>query len=91
MQRVRQVLKIGREFVRFGDDTAQPGPAAGLLERLIRLRQKFELDLEYVCRCSFLLDLRILSRTIGSLIRREGIAREGHATAPEFMGRALDG
>jgi sugar transferase EpsL len=48
--------------------------------------QKFELDLEYVRRCSFILDLQILARTVSSLARREGIAREGHATAPEFMG-----
>ena len=49
--------------------------------------RKFELDVEYVNRCSFLLDLSILARTVTALISREGISREGHATAPEFLGR----
>jgi len=49
--------------------------------------RKFELDVEYVNRCSFFLDLSILGRTVTALISREGISREGHATAPEFLGR----
>jgi sugar transferase EpsL len=49
--------------------------------------RKFELDVEYVDRCSFGLDFQILCRTVFALVRRDGISREGHATAPEFVGR----
>lgn len=48
--------------------------------------QKFDLDIEYVARCSLALDLRILLRTLSSVIRREGISAEGEATMPEFTG-----
>jgi lipopolysaccharide/colanic/teichoic acid biosynthesis glycosyltransferase len=48
--------------------------------------QKFGLDLWYVDHHSFGLDLRILARTIWQVLRRDGIAQEGHATMPEFLG-----
>jgi Sugar transferases involved in lipopolysaccharide synthesis len=48
---------------------------------------KFQLDVEYVDGCSFGLDAAILGRTLLTIVRRDGISREGHATAPEFMGR----
>jgi lipopolysaccharide/colanic/teichoic acid biosynthesis glycosyltransferase len=48
--------------------------------------QKFELDVDYVKRCSLLLDLSILLSTVGAVVRRDGISRSGHTTAPEFMG-----
>jgi lipopolysaccharide/colanic/teichoic acid biosynthesis glycosyltransferase len=48
--------------------------------------QKFALDLWYVDHHSFSLDLRILARTIWQVLRRDGIAQEGHATMPEFLG-----
>jgi sugar transferase EpsL len=48
--------------------------------------EKFALDVEYVDRLSFALDLRILAQTVGSVLRRENISHAGHATAPEFMG-----
>src|SRR5713101_6655159 len=47
--------------------------------------QKFELDVQYVDRCSFWLDVRIVCRTLAALVRRQGISHEGHATAPEFL------
>lgn len=49
--------------------------------------EKFERDLWYVDRLSFALDLRILGRTLLSVLRREGISAEGHATMPPFRGR----
>ena len=49
--------------------------------------RKFELDVEYVDRCAFALDLAIIGRTLVALIRRDGISHQGHATAPEFLGR----
>jgi lipopolysaccharide/colanic/teichoic acid biosynthesis glycosyltransferase len=51
-------------------------------------QQKFALDLWYVEHHSFSLDVRILARTIWQVLRRDGIAQEGHATMPEFLGIA---
>jgi lipopolysaccharide/colanic/teichoic acid biosynthesis glycosyltransferase len=48
--------------------------------------QKFDLDIEYVARCSLVLDVQILLRTMRSVIRREGISAQGEATMPEFTG-----
>ena len=48
--------------------------------------EKLDLDVEYVTRCSFLLDLRILWRSARAVLRREGISAEGQATMPEFTG-----
>jgi lipopolysaccharide/colanic/teichoic acid biosynthesis glycosyltransferase/glycosyltransferase involved in cell wall biosynthesis len=50
--------------------------------------QRFELDLWYVDHWSFWLDLSILARTVWQVVRREGVARPGHATMPEFQGIA---
>ena len=47
---------------------------------------RFALDVWYVDHWSLGLDARILWRTLASVIKREGIAQEGHATMPEFMG-----
>lgn len=47
---------------------------------------KFALDVWYVDHRSMLLDLRILFRTLQSVVLRQGISSEGHATMPEFMG-----
>jgi sugar transferase EpsL len=48
--------------------------------------QKFALDLWYVDHQSFWLDLRILAKTARLVLTREGIARPGYATMPEFLG-----
>jgi lipopolysaccharide/colanic/teichoic acid biosynthesis glycosyltransferase len=47
---------------------------------------KFALDVEYVRRQSFVLDLRILAATVRTVLRRDGIAAEGQATVLEFRG-----
>jgi sugar transferase EpsL len=47
---------------------------------------KLDLDVAYVERCSLPLDVRILWRTLRSVVRREGITAEGAATMPEFTG-----
>tara|TARA_B100001971_G_scaffold215165_1_gene258637 strand:- start:4636 stop:5172 length:537 start_codon:yes stop_codon:yes gene_type:complete len=49
-------------------------------------QQQFELDLWYVENHSFLLDLKILCLTITTVLRRENISEEGHATRSEFLG-----
>jgi lipopolysaccharide/colanic/teichoic acid biosynthesis glycosyltransferase len=48
--------------------------------------QKFDLDLWYVENVSFRTDLAILLRTVAQVFGRRGIAAQGHATMPEFMG-----
>lgn len=47
---------------------------------------KFALDVWYVDHWSVLLDLKILARTLGSVLAREGIASEGHVSMPNFQG-----
>jgi lipopolysaccharide/colanic/teichoic acid biosynthesis glycosyltransferase len=46
--------------------------------------EKFALDVWYVDHRSLALDLRILWRTLHTVLRRHGIAAAGHATMPEF-------
>ena len=47
---------------------------------------KFALDVWYVDHWSLGLDLRILARTLGALVQREGISSQGHVTMPNFEG-----
>lgn len=48
--------------------------------------EKFRLDVAYVERRSFLLDVKILWLTAIRVLRREGISHPGEATMPEFLG-----
>lgn len=48
--------------------------------------EKFRLDLEYVKKQSFCLDLKILWLTFLNVIKRKGISAEGHVTMGEFKG-----
>jgi sugar transferase EpsL len=52
----------------------------------LRWSDKFDLDVEYVERCSPALDAAILWRTAVAVVRREGISAAGEATMPEFTG-----
>ena len=52
--------------------------------------EKLELDAWYVDHVSFALDIRILWRTLTSVIRRDGISSADHATMPTFMGSPPD-
>lgn len=47
---------------------------------------KFELDVWYVEHRSLWLDLRIIVRTFAQVFTRDGIAADGHVTAPRFTG-----
>jgi len=53
----------------------------------ISWKQKFEYDLEYVEKQSFLFDLKILYLTALKVIKREGISQEGEATMEKFNGK----
>jgi lipopolysaccharide/colanic/teichoic acid biosynthesis glycosyltransferase len=48
--------------------------------------EKFALDVWYVDHWTLGLDLRILWRTLLTVLRRDGVAADGHATMPEFLG-----
>lgn len=48
--------------------------------------EKFAFDTWYVDHQSFLLDLRILLRTVVQVFRREGISEKGQATMSKFKG-----
>jgi len=48
--------------------------------------EKFALDTWYVDHWSLLLDMKILAKTLFSVVRRQGISSQGHATMPEFLG-----
>ncbi len=53
----------------------------------ISWESKFAQDVRYVDRRSVGLDLRIVARTIGSVVKRDGISAEGEATMSRFEGR----
>jgi len=48
--------------------------------------KKFDLDVWYVDHQSFLLDCRILLRTVVKVFMRDGISAKGEATSREFLG-----
>ncbi len=53
---------------------------------LVGWDERLELDVRYVETRSLALDLRIILRTIGAVLRREGISGEGEATMAPFQG-----
>ena len=63
-----------------------PGWAQVNGRNAISWEQKFEYDVEYVEKCSFLLDIKIIFRTIKKIFIREGISQEGNVTMEEFRG-----
>jgi len=52
---------------------------------------KFRLDVWYVDQWSLRLDVKILALTAWKVVRREGIAQPGFATAEEFKGSSQSG
>ena len=52
----------------------------------ISWEQKFKLDVEYVDKQSFALDLKILRMTFFNVLQRKGISADGHVTMEEFKG-----
>ncbi|MCA1669125.1 MAG: sugar transferase [Thermomicrobia bacterium] len=54
----------------------------------IAWEEKFAYDLWYVEHQSLVLDLKIICRTVGQVLRRSGINETGHATMSEYMGVA---
>lgn len=54
----------------------------------ISWNEKFEWDLKYVEKVTFLGDVRIILETIRTVLTREGISSETSATMEEFLGTA---
>jgi lipopolysaccharide/colanic/teichoic acid biosynthesis glycosyltransferase len=52
----------------------------------ISWEEKFDLDVEYVDRITFLVDCSIISRTLLKIVVREGINAENSATMEPFQG-----
>lgn len=52
----------------------------------ISWQDKFRLDVEYVDKISFAMDVKILFMTVGKIFKREGISSGTSATMEEFMG-----
>ena len=52
----------------------------------ISWEEKFNLDVWYVEHQTFWLDIRILFMTVSSVIKREGVSAQSHATMPIFKG-----
>lgn len=50
--------------------------------------ERFELDVHYVETWTVPGDIAIIARTVWSVLRRDGVSAEGHATMPEFTGKA---
>jgi lipopolysaccharide/colanic/teichoic acid biosynthesis glycosyltransferase len=53
---------------------------------LVAWDERLELDVQYVETRTLGLDLRIIGRTIGTVLRREGISGDGEATMAPFRG-----
>lgn len=51
---------------------------------------QLDMDIWYVDNMSVRLDLRIMASTVTSVLHRDGISHEGHATRPEFPGSGVD-
>ncbi|GAA1494226.1 sugar transferase [Curtobacterium herbarum] len=47
---------------------------------------RFDLDVEYVERCSLRLDVQILVATVWTVVSRRGVSARGHATMVTFRG-----
>lgn len=56
----------------------------------ISWEEKFELDIEYVDRMSFVFDLKIILLTLKKVITKEGITSENSATMEPFKGSAKE-
>ena len=52
----------------------------------ISWEKKFEYDVSYVMKLSFLLDVKILFLTLKNIIRAQGISQHGQATMEAFTG-----
>lgn len=57
----------------------------------ISWEEKFDLDVYYVNHITFLLDVKIIFKTVKTVLCREGISSEASATMEEFRGSQNEG
>lgn len=48
--------------------------------------ERFDMDVEYVNNVTFINDMKILAKTVKTVLKRDGISSETSATMEEFMG-----
>ena len=53
----------------------------------ISWEEKFRLDVEYVDKQSFGMDVKVIWMTVVNVLQRKGISSDGHVTMEEFKGR----
>lgn len=56
----------------------------------ISWEEKFKLDIYYVRNISFILDIKIILNTVGTVFKRTGISSETSATMEEFTGTKVN-
>lgn len=56
----------------------------------ISWEEKFEYDVTYTENVTFLNDLKIIFATVGTVLKKDGISAEGHATMDYFRGSSLN-
>ena len=56
----------------------------------ISWEERFELDVEYIEHITFIGDVKILFKTVGAVLKRQGISSQTSATMEEFMGSEVN-
>ena len=56
----------------------------------ISWEERFELDVEYIEHITFIGDIKILFKTVGAVLKRQGISSQTSATMEEFMGSEVN-
>ena len=81
-------LPLYNEYQRHRHDVRSgfTGWAQGNGRNALSWEEKFDLDVYYTKRVSFLLDLRIIFKTIKIVLLRKGISSETSVTMEEFRG-----
>lgn len=51
--------------------------------------EKLQLDVRYVDEHNFLMDLKLIAATFGTVVRRSGVSASGQATMDEFQGSSV--
>jgi len=87
-----------RYLPRYSDDHARRHEVRGGItgwaqsngRNTISWDEQLDMDVWYVDHRSLRLDLQIIARTAKTVVRRDGISEEGHATRSEFPGSGYD-
>ena len=86
-------LPLYNEYQKHGHD-ARPGFTGWAQcngRNSISWEEKFDLDVYYVNHITFLLDVKIIFKTVKTVLCREGISSEASATMEEFRGSQNEG